>query len=111
MAVALIRSKLDLKHIESHADQMYDDKAKCSVLNEFGEIRFNRVILHSGEWHVLPGAHIAPGEDDVANSRNHFGIVVKRFVEIAKPKHDDGVGKLFFDAEVLLAERRCHRPQ
>ncbi len=89
---------------------LLDDRDLVAGLNQPGQIIFNRVVWNTRERHAIAGAHVPACENNITYRGNDFGIVVKGLVEIAEPKHDDSVGKLLLDAEVLLAEG-SHRGQ
>ena len=80
-------------------------------LNQFSEVRFDRVVRHARERNALTSSHIAPGQNNVARLSDLFRVVVKRLVKVAEPEKHNGVRELFFDAKVLLAEWCCHRLQ
>ncbi len=73
--------------------------------DQLGEIILDGVVRDSGHGDAVARSHVPAGEDNVADRGDDLGIVVKGLVEIAEAEHNDGVGQLFFDAEVLLAER------
>lgn len=74
-------------------------------LDQLGEVIVDRMVGDAGERDAVAGAHVPAGEDNVADEGDNLGIVVKRLVEIAETEQDDGIGKLLFDAQVLLADR------
>jgi hypothetical protein len=88
--------------------RLLNDGDFVSGIDQSREIRFDGVIRHTGERDAHIAAHIARSENNVTDTGDRFRVVVKRFVEITKAKQNDGVWKLFFDAEVLLADRCGH---
>jgi hypothetical protein len=78
--------------------------------DQLGDVGLGGVVRHPGQWQLLPPPHLARGEGDVEDARGDLGVVLEHLVEVAETEEEEDIGVLALDRQVLLPDRRRHRP-
>ncbi len=84
--------------------ELFADGNPVSRFEEFGEVRFQRVVRKAGQGNLAGGAVPAPGERDAQDARGRDGIILECLEEVPHPEQQDGIRIARLDLRVLLHE-------
>ena len=78
------------------------------AVHELGQVGVDRVVRHPRQRHPLVSAHRTRGQRDLADVRQHLGILVERLVEVAQAEQQQRVRVLLLQFQVLGPHRGGH---
>ena len=97
---------LDRPFGERRIADLFADDGALPLFDEFGDIGINGMHRDARHRDGFARRLAARGDADAEQFAGAARVVVEEFVEVAHAVEDEGVGVVFFDAEVLLHHRR-----
>ena len=85
------------------------DRNGVARAEQTAKVVVQRMVRNAGHRHAAVAAERAGSKRNSCVASNNCGIVVERFVEIAKPVEQDRVGMLCLELQVLTARRNQRR--